>query len=218
MGPGDVTGRHEECSPSHAVCSPAPAVHRRRRRGSCFARPVRLHASGRARGARASGSAAHLNASRHRVGAFRLRRRHSGDSLAERARGARPAATLAVGFGFTLALTGAAFAVQRPDYDYARGDLQVGVEHWESVIDAGRRAARPGTPLARALASLHRTGPEPCRDAYGRATGGARYRWASPRTPHDEPVAASTVPALTAWARTCACADCQQCSNAPCPI
>lgn len=118
------------------------------------------------------------------------------------ARGGRvQAATLAVGFVCTLALTGAAFAVQRPDYDYARGDLEAGVERWESVIDAGRRAARPGTPLARALASLHRTGPEPCRDAYGRATGGARYRWSSPTTPHDEPVAATTAPALTAWAR-----------------
>ena len=118
---------------------------------------------------------------------------------ARRAR--RTAWALVAGLACTLAATGTAIAVQAPDHRYARGDLQSGLREWENVFDAGRRAAGSKTPLARALAALKRTGPEPCTDAYGRDTGAARYRWSYPASPYHDPGNATTGPAMAAWAR-----------------
>lgn len=101
----------------------------------------------------------------------------------------------------TLGATGTAIAIQLPDYEYARGDLQHGLRQWESVIDVGRRSAGARTPLSHALAAMKRTGPEPCRDAYGRETGAWRYRWTYPASRYHDPANGTTAPALATWVR-----------------
>jgi hypothetical protein len=95
-----------------------------------------------------------------------------------RARRGRPWRTvLCAGIAICVSATAVTVWSQLPRRAVSPGPLSAARERWERVIADGRAVAAPGTPLGNALRALQRTGPVPCRDAYGRSTGARQVRW-----------------------------------------
>jgi hypothetical protein len=120
-------------------------------------------------------------------------------------RGRRLATTLAAGIAITMLATAGAVWSQLPRYETSPGPLDAARERWEQVLADGRAVALPDSPLAHALSGLERSGPLPCRDAYGRDTGAREFRWSNsamrnPFVGSSNASGAVTAAALDRWA------------------
>jgi hypothetical protein len=120
-----------------------------------------------------------------------------------RSRRGRPwRAALVTGAAVTVLATAVAIWSQLPRYSTSPGPLSAARAHWERVLADGRAVASSGTPLGDALRGIRRTGPVPCRDAYGRSTGSRRFEWATRGASASYGVSsgAPTAAALGRWA------------------
>jgi hypothetical protein len=94
-------------------------------------------------------------------------------------RGRRWRTAAAAGIAITVLATAATAWSQLPRYAIAPGPLSAARERWALVLADGEAVAPSGTPLGDALRRLERRGPLTCRDAYGRSTGAAEFRWSN---------------------------------------